>query len=163
MKRLFSRMAIIVLLGASTFVCATSDTESKSSQSVTHGGFELRDGQLFSSKSHSVINAANELVTEFTVSPDGAFLVFVQKGRPWNSIWIFNDKTGKRVQVGQDLDIGCCVFVTDIKNKGLSEVVSFTNGAFWTKKNEVLVKTPGGKGVSFEFFLSMDGKIVGDI
>ncbi len=155
-------ISAVTVLAASMHIPAASD-EHISSQSVVHGGFELRDGRLLSSKSHKSVTAKDETVTQFTVSPDGRFLVFMRKEEQKVSLWILNVKDGKRIRVGKDLNIGCCVLTDSVKNKGLDNVVSFVNGAFWTKKNEVLVSSLKGKGGVMEFFLSMNGELKGDV
>ena len=82
-------------------------------------------------------------------------------------MWIVNLRSGKRSQVAKDLSadpaIGCCMFVESIDNKGYGDTVTLVNGAFWTRKNEVLVTTPARTGSGMEFFLSMDGKLKGDV
>ena len=148
------------LLAASIRIAAAADAPVEISQSVVHGGFELRGGRLFSLKNRKALTSQDETVSEFTVSPDGKFLVYVRRQGEKVSLWTLNVRSGKRIQAGKDLAIGCCVLVNSIDNKGFGSTVSFINGAFWTKTNEALVSTLTG---GMDFFLSMNGTLKGDV
>ena len=153
-------VAATTLLAASTGIAAAADAPAQISQSVVHAGFELRGGRLFSLKNHKALTSQDETVSEFTVSPDGKFLVYVRREGEKVSLWTLNVRGGKRIQAGKDLAIGCCVLLNSIDNKGFGSTVSFINGAFWTKTNEVLVSTLSGR---MDFFLSMNGQLKGDV
>jgi hypothetical protein len=97
-----------------------------------------------------------------TTSPDGRDAVFVVRGR----MFVEHLATHKRVSVGRGLPIPCCELAADIANMGLDAVVELHDGAFWTKpdvawaKGRRLVLVRAG---DTSWFLSMDGKLRGDV
>lgn len=154
----YKKIATLFVVVFTGYSCLLVQAESSS---VVYAGFELKGGKLFS-KNHKVISAPSETINQFTVSPDSSFIVYVLK-EPTVALWILNVKTGKKLQIGKNLGIGCCTLLSNVDNKGFGDTVSLVNGAFWSKKNEVLVSTLEGKGGAMEFFLSMNGELHGDI
>ncbi len=109
----------------------------------------------------SVLLCAPVLAADKTSSPDGKYVVSVDG----SEMFIERLKTHRRIRVGGFLS-GCCEFVRDIANKGWDTEVEFRDGAFWTKpgvawakgRRFVLVRT-----ADTFWFLSMDGKLQGDV
>lgn len=155
---------------------SASPAGSGSSPPVLLDGVELRGGRLYASKMQRSLTGAAETVIQFTVSPNGKFVVFATSGRDGLvresagtslSMWILNLRNGKRVQVGKDLANatrpGCCMLADNIENRGYGNTVKLVNGAYWTARGEVLVQLPARDGGGMEFFLAMDGTLKGDI
>ncbi|MDQ2733815.1 MAG: hypothetical protein M3Y55_02230 [Pseudomonadota bacterium] len=105
---------------------------------------------------------AHALEAAQTTSPDGKYLVSVVGGQ----MFVERLATHKRIRVGRSLPGPCCELVSDISNKGLDAAVEFREGAFWTKAS--LPWTKGRRlvlvrAIDTLWFLSMDGKLEGDV